>query len=224
MPPITPGTISLEEMRFLIARPDPVILEIGCNDGTDTQRMLETFPQARIYCFEPDPRALARFAVKDSRVMLVPMAIGSYDGTAKFYPSQGLPSPLPAPEAAAVAARLPHGWDLSGSLRRPKLHLREHPWCQFGEPIKVPVIRLDTWAATMSNERIDFIWADVQGAEIDLIQGGQDTLRRCTRFFYTEYNQRELYEGQVNLDRILELLPEYDVVTQYSEDVLLRRR
>jgi len=224
MLPITPGTLSLEEMSRLIGRPDPIILEIGCNDGTDTKRMLEAFPQARIYCFEPDPRALARFAVKDSRVVLVPMAVGNENGTTRFYPSEGLPSPLPAPEAAAVAARLPHGWDLSGSIRRPKLHLTQYPWCQFGAPVKVPIIRLDTWAATMSEERIDFIWADVQGAEVDLIQGGLDTLRRCTRFLYTEYNQRELYEGQVGLERILELLPEYDVVTRFSDDVLLRHR
>ncbi|MEN9248224.1 MAG: hypothetical protein Q6L50_08560 [Gloeomargarita sp. GMQP_bins_120] len=37
----------------------------------------------------------------------------------------------------------------------------------------------------------DFIWADVQGAEVDLIQGGLQALAN-TRYFYTEYANTEL--------------------------------
>jgi hypothetical protein len=47
---------------------------------------------------------------------------------------------------------------------------------------------------------IDFIWADVQGAEEDLILGGLDTLRKRTKYLFTEYNNSEMYEGQINLN------------------------
>lgn len=45
----------------LLDKPDPVIFDIGCNDGSDAQRFLRLLPGAQLYCFEPDPRPVARF-------------------------------------------------------------------------------------------------------------------------------------------------------------------
>ena len=77
-------------------------------------------------------------------------------------------------------------------------------------------------------DAVDFIWADVQGAEADLVLGGRETLKR-TRFFYTEYSNRELYEGQADLGQLLAMLPDFELVHryqgevhQYQGDVLLR--
>ena len=72
-------------------------------------------------------------------------------------------------------------------------------------------------------EDIDFIWADVQGAEGDMIRGGQRALAK-TRFLYTEYCNRELYEGQLSLRQMLGLLPEFEVVRRFPNDVLLENR
>ena len=83
--------------------------------------------------------------------------------------------------------------------------------------------RLDTWAAEQAVDSIDFIWADVQGAEVDLIKGGRATLGK-TRYFYTEYSNRELYAGQIDLKTLLKSLPEFEVVHRYETDVLLRNR
>ncbi|MEY9162316.1 SAM-dependent methyltransferase [Sinorhizobium fredii] len=44
----------------LLEKPDPVILDIGCNDGSDARRFLQLRPKAQLFCFEPDPRAAAR--------------------------------------------------------------------------------------------------------------------------------------------------------------------
>lgn len=199
-----------------IGRPDPVILEIGCNDGTDTLAFLSLFPGAQICCFEPDPRAQERFRlrVRDVRTQLFPLAVGSSDGQATFYQSDGFPSD-------DAAQKLPQGWDLSGSIRRPKHHLQQHPWCTFTRQITVPLVRLDTWADAFGVKGIDFVWADVQGAERDLIEGGQKTLAR-TRFFFTEYNDQELYEGQVTLHELRRMLPNFEVVAVYPDDVLFR--
>ena len=222
-PPVTPGALEPEALRRLLDKPDPVILDIGCNDGTHTLMFLGLFPQARVYAFEPDARARRRFeaAVRDARARLFATAVGAIDGVADFYPSDGAPS-------AEWAARLPEGWDLSGSIRKPKQHLDIHPWCRFGETTRVAVTRLDTWARAQGVGEVDFIWADVQGAEEDLIEGGRETLGR-TRYFYTEYSDRELYAGQANLARLLAMLPGFELVHryrgevhQYQGDVLMR--
>ena len=52
---------------------------------------------------------------------------------------------------------------------------------------------------------IDFLWADIQGAEGEMIRGGQKALS-ATPFLYTEYSNDELYEDQVSLCEILGLL------------------
>lgn len=219
-PPIAAGEFTpADAARLLQTRVHPVILEIGCNDGSHTRQFLDVFPTATIHCFEPDERALRRWSrhVRSDRVTVHPIAIGAADGTARFFASGG------TPPGAAPEHRLPDGWDLSGSIRPPKRMLHVNPWCRFDDTRRVTVRSLDSWAAQHEIDGVDFIWADVQGAEGDLIQGGQRTLGR-TRYLYTEYDNRELYEGQIDLRALLRLLPQFDVVTRYAGDVLLRNR
>jgi hypothetical protein len=70
---------------------------------------------------------------------------------------------------------------------------------------------------------VDFIWADVQGAESDLIEGASRLLA-STRYFYTEYSNSEWYEGQVTLPGLVQMLPDFDLLRRYQMDVLFRNR
>ncbi|KYH01507.1 FkbM family methyltransferase [Bradyrhizobium sp. DOA1] len=204
-----------QQLVSLLGNPSPVILDIGCNDGTDTKRFLELCPEARLYCFEPDPRAVVRFKKNLHRdlesVRLFEIAISDRNGQIEFHPSNA---------DAEVK-----DWDLSGSIRRPKNHLTEYEWVRFDQPISVETRRLDDWASEANVNQLDLIWMDVQGAESDVIAGGGRTLSN-TRYIYTEYSDRELYEGQLSLQAILELLPSFEVVRLYPRavegDVLLR--
>ncbi|MEM9975577.1 MAG: FkbM family methyltransferase [Pseudomonadota bacterium] len=203
--------ITFEQIRELVPSPAPVILEIGANDGTDTLRFLECFPRATIHCFEPDPRAAARWrdTVKDTRAHLHQIAIGAADGTATFHQSGG-------------AHRHTQDWDYSGSLRAPKAHLDVHPAITFETHIEVPVRALDSWCAEHGIGEIDFMWADVQGAERDLIAGGAKALAR-TAYLYTEFDNREMYEGQWRLRKIRGHLPHHEVAQKWRKDVLFAR-
>ena len=71
----------------LLRKVDPIILEIGCNDGSHTIGFLQAFPKSRLFCFEPDRRAINRFTQKinDPRAALHPYAIGSVDGVTRFF-------------------------------------------------------------------------------------------------------------------------------------------
>lgn len=214
-PWINATRLESDYLSSLIDNEHPVILDIGCNDGTQTAWFLDLFQKSRVYSFEPDPRAREKFRAKilDARATLFDVAISDKDGFIDFYASGGIPP--------TNAEKYPHGWDLSGSIRKPKEHVNAVPWCRFEEPITVKTKRLDTWAAEENITSVDLIWADVQGAEVDLIRGAQETLKK-TRFLYTEYNNKELYEGQVNLKQLLRLIPDYRVVCRYEYDVLLK--
>lgn len=211
---IRPGSLTDDDLARLLRRPDPIILEIGAHDGSTTNRFLRLFEKATVYAFEPDPRASEKYRanVTNPRASLFELAIADQDGTATFHMSGGRPAGWEGGD---------RGWDGSGSIHPPTGHLEVHPSISFDRQIEVSVKRLDSWAAEEGIGEVDFIWADVQGAERELIAGGLETLRR-TRYFYTEYSNRELYEGQITLGGILSLLPDFQVVTRFIEDVLLR--
>lgn len=193
-----------------------LFLEIGANDGSDTNKFLEAFPGVEIHCFEPDPRAISAFKrnVKSPRAHLHETAIGSIDGSLTFYQSDGAPP--------GRQHEFSEGWHLSGSIRRPTGHLNQHKWCTFESSLEVQAQRLDTWAASRGIYQVDFIWADVQGAEMDVIAGGAATLKSTT-YFYTEFAQRELYEGQVPLETIQAALPNHSLAQRFQHDVLFAK-
>jgi 2-O-methyltransferase len=218
-PPVSPGELDRLYLKQLLGADAALILEIGANDGTHTSRFLTDFPSATIYAFEPDPRASAKFKarVHEPRAHLFECAIGAKDGEAKFHVSSGLPDGMPMNEQKDY----PLGWDQSGSLRAPKRHTTVWPWVKFETKIKVAVKRLDTWANEYGIKTVDLIWADVQGAEGDLIAGGKNTLAR-TRFLFTEYSNDGLYKGQPTLARLVKLLPNFSIVRRYPGDVLFK--
>jgi hypothetical protein len=84
------------------------------------------------------------------------------------------------------------------------------------------MIRLDDWVFTHGIQSIDFIWADVQGAESDLILGALETLK-FTNFFYTEFSDDEWYEGQINFNSLSSLLPNFELLHKFQNDALFTR-
>jgi 2-O-methyltransferase len=212
---ITPGALSATEIRRCVGKDDPIIVEVGANCGQTTVEMLKAMPRATIYAFEPDPRAIAKFraAVTHPSVHLYECAIGAVNGTISFHQSSG----------AEELADYSKGWDQSGSIRRPNSHLKVWPWVKFEKQITVPIMTLDAWSELHQVSKADFIWADVQGAESDLVDGAARFLH-SSRYFYTEYSNEEWYEGQITLAGLLAKLPDFDLVTRYPMDALFRNK
>lgn len=203
------------DIKLLVDTENPVILEIGANNGNDTRQFLDTFKRGKFYAFEPDPRAFAKLdKMQEERLFKYQMAIGNKNGTAEFHQSSGRP---PGYDKSI-------DWDLSGSMRKPKNHIPIHPWCKFKTTITVQVMKLDTWIESQDIDIIDFAWVDTQGCEEDVISGGRNTIRDKVRFFYTEYSNSELYEGEITREQILKMLPEYDLYKDFGTDLLLANR
>lgn len=217
-----PNAIPKSEIARLIGpKPNPIVLEIGCNDGTDSIEILNAIPGVHLHCFEPDPRPFERFQSRYEQFnptrVRVPwtlsryrLAIGNHDGTTTFHQSGG-----PAGHM--------RDWDLSGSIHQPTGHLLRSPEIRFEHQIEVLISKLDTWFVNhlQPNDMVDFIWADVQGAEGDMIRGGTETLKR-TRWLYSEFYQNPLYATQPNLPQIMELLgPDWCLMATYGGENFL---
>jgi 2-O-methyltransferase len=213
--PISPGALSAAEIRQLVGKDDPVIIEVGANCGQTTIELLKAMPGATIFAFEPEPRAIAKFrdVIANPNVHLYECAIGAVNGTVTFHQSSG----------AEQMPEYGEGWDQSGSIRRPNSHLKVWPWVKFEKQITVPITTLDAWSEQHQISKADFIWADVQGAEGDLVEGAAQFLR-SSRYFYTEYSNDEWYEGQITLAELLKKLPDFDLVRRFAMDALFRNK
>ncbi len=210
---IAEGRKTIRKLRELTGEP-ALVLELGCNDGQHSRLFLEEYQGLQLHCFEPDPRPRERFPMKvdDKRCTLWPFAIAAADGEVSFHPSGGQNRNSWLPD-----------WDLSGSIRKPTGHLQFSSWVTFKDPIKVPARSLDSWTREQELQRIDLIWADLQGAEVDMIEGGTRTMK-MTRYLFTECYEKPLYEGQINLQGILNRLKNFELVWREKDDVLLRNK
>lgn len=171
------------------------MLEIGAHEGQHTRQFLEVMPDISLTCFECDPRPIARFRAEfgnDERVALWEKAVAHV--TTDKHPWN--------PSGGVAGDR--NDWDLSGSINTPTGHHAYSPEITFGKGI-VSSIRLDEWLSHCEVEEIDFIWADVQGAQIKLIAGGLETLR-ITRLLYIECHETSLYEAEPSQAELITLL------------------
>lgn len=198
------------KIKQLINKERPIILDIGCYNGGDTLGFASIFRRGRIYAFEADPRSHKLFMGLSGwpNVKFYDFAISNVDGLVDFY--------IADPEEK-------DHHHCSGSVNEPGAHTEFFPDVPFGaEPIKVLSKKLDTWYkeefAQDNFPDIDFIWADVNGGEEQLILGGLETLRLRTRYLYTEFSNDSLYKNQINKSAILSLLPNFDIIYEEYGD------
>jgi FkbM family methyltransferase len=197
-----------------LMRSRSVIVEVGAHDGATTEGFHALFPRARIIAFEPEPRAIDKFKARHALrgVTLIECAVGDRNGNVVFHRCSG-----EAPGHPGI------DWDASGSIHEPGETRTLHPWLKFDEDITVPIVRLDDELARQGVGPVDLIWADVQGAERELIDGARETLKR-TRYFYTECTDAPEYIGQIGLQDMCTMLPDFEVVELFAYDVLFRNK
>lgn len=199
-----------------------VFVEIGAHFCTDTQDFRRMHPEARIVCFEPDPRNIEviKKLGNDKICELHELALSNTNDPMDFHLSSGkYDDPL----------NLACDWSFSSSLKKPTGHLEQHRWITFPNTVKVQCTKLDDFEP-LKNTKIDFMWVDVQGAEDLVFSCAQETLKN-TQYVYTEFSDFQLYEGQLNLTKLLALFgSDWEIVQgvcppphpTHGGDILLR--
>lgn len=163
--------------------PEPVIVEAGAHDGTNTVEMARFWPTATIHAFEPIPSAAsvvrAKVAPFGQRVRCHQLGLGAANAEIEMH----------------VSGDGSSGSCQSSSMLAPTdAQLREFPGIRFGVRQRVTMTTLDAWAASAGVETVDFMWLDMQGYEMEALAGATRLLPRVSAIHMEVCNVR-LYEG-----------------------------
>ena len=210
-----------QKIKSLINSDSPKIIEVGSHYGEDTLRMLYTFPDAKIYCFEPDERNIDIFKkhVQSEQVQLNEMALSNINGISRFYRSY----------TDYDGDSVPSKYDFISfyDYKNKKLHnsgasslKKGYENCLYGE-FFVETIRFDEWYKINDIGYIDLAWIDVQGAEYEVIDGIGELIRKF-QFIWIEYGENQ-YEGSLSRNETIKLLYEknFSIITEISSKELI---
>jgi FkbM family methyltransferase len=187
---VRPKAITLQDIRKHLKKKDPVVVEAGAADGSDTVRFAKIFPKAQIYAFEPvsaNYEILKKRVKKYLNVKTFKNALADYDGETEINISTDTTS---QPDSAS----------LSSSLLEPTGHLTQLcPQIRFNKKEIVTTTTLDSWAEKENINHIDVLWLDMQGMEYKVLKASPRILS-TVQIICTEVSFRELYRDSILYD------------------------
>ena len=139
-----------------------VVFDVGAHAGQYAKLFARAAANGRVYAFEPGSyaRAILRTALwlhRLGNVTVVPLALGAQCGV----------DVLNVP----VKGRISYGFGLS-HLGRPQMR-----WAAIAQELAA-IATIDAVAAALGLDRLDFIKADIEGWEMAMLRGGEQSLRR----------------------------------------------
>lgn len=151
------GSGEMAALAAVVHGAEPVIFDVGANVGDWSTGALARFPGAELHVFEPSAAHLDRLrpALGDRPRAINAVALGREAGTATLYKDA----------------------DVTGlaSLTRRDL---SHKGIEMDRTETVEIDTLDAYAARHGIDRIDYLKIDVEGHELDVLQGAAGLLER----------------------------------------------
>jgi FkbM family methyltransferase len=158
----------LEAMYRRILSPGQCVYDIGCHAGRHARPFLELVgPLGRVIGFEPIPAMARQLRTLDKATpnFTIPeTALSNRSGKTSFAFAEGTP-------------------EESGLIERQY----NHPELAKVRQIEVTVNRLDDYAHAQGLPDPDYIKIDVEGAELDVLNGARATLTRARPILSVEY-------------------------------------
>lgn len=219
------------------------ILEVGAADGNDTLKILNIFDNCDLICFEPDPRGfeLHKKYVINNRCKIFNLAISDNDGEAEFKLSNKVPKDpklnykakkpwydgnVTRYEIFKEATKIfteklnleeendtRYGWLYSSTLSETK----NNDSAIWSHKINVKTKKLDTFCEEEGIKKIDFLWTDVEGAEVKLLKGAEETLE-FTKYIMLECNNNSIFKSSLNNSQTINLMKQYNFSNVYQSD------
>ncbi len=161
-----------------------VVFDVGAHSGQYTKLFARAAFAGRVYAFEPGSyaRAILRVVVwlhRLGNVAVLPMALGTQCGVGNLS--------VPVKRSGSYGFGLSH------------LGAPQERWVAVAQEL-VALTTIDTVAAALALDRVDLIKADIEGWELSLLRGAEDTLRRFHPCLLIELSGAHLTRAGGTLD------------------------
>jgi len=170
------------------------IVDAGAFIGQKTLVLAGLFPDAKIFSFEPNPGTFCKLKLRyaaNPNVVCIQAALGSQTSRREFFLNK-------VPQASSL-------------LRRPVTGKRYYQADSTHEGrIEVDSWTLDQWITENARSlRIELLKLDVQGSELEVLQGASVTLKNDLLLVWTEIEFVELYENAANYLEVASFMKEF---------------
>jgi len=150
--------------QLLVEKNNPVVFDVGGHQGESVKFFRSLFESAEIYTFEPEPGnyEILKKVATDSKVHAFNLAMSNVAATVPFYKQ----------DISHLGGLRPINEDSSDSLgyaERAK-----------NEEIEVQSTTIDLFCAQRGIEYIDLLKIDVQGHEVEVLEGADRMLSKTT--------------------------------------------
>lgn len=185
-PPYSLIQIDTENSFHIFTKQNPqdikTVVIVGAWRGDEVLSFLK-YPNAKIFCFEPNPENFSYLQERfknNSRVMCLPFACGANDGVLELYEGNvtGNDSLLPIVDSNTLQYKTQH---------------------------QVKVVQLDS-ILELNDGKIDLLWMDVQGYELEVLKGATDILSRCLAVFSEVNSSNKDYKNAATYEEVTDYL------------------
>jgi len=156
----SPGEAFLSQVILSILRKDSVFLDVGANIGYFSVLSASKITQGKIFAFEPVPKTLSYLR---RNIILNQLSARVY------------------PQGAAVGNKDGFVFVTTNMHGRNRITPFRKKNC-----MKVRALTLDTFCREMNIQRVELIKADVEGAELLVLKGGEKLISRNKPFLVLE--------------------------------------
>ena len=188
---------------------DEIIIDVGAADGSVSAFFSKQFSENPIYSYEPNPAYLPSLQEKEkrySKIKIKTIALSNKQDKMSFFITRN---------------------SVSSSLKKINSSLLQEQHHPFLTPLDVEK-EISVNTNTLDNEFNDYkknvllIKLDVQGAELDVLKGGINLLKR-TKYILTEMQTHQFYEDASPYHKVDDFLREngfklIDMITSYRHD------
>jgi len=178
--------IKKNEQIFELVKPylsdSPFILEAGSFTGHDTLRLATFWPRGTVHALEPVPdiyEQLKNNTLEYPNTYCHQLALSDTTGSAQLYRSEKPNKPGKTTQASSLLA--------------PKERLT-HSAIIFPDTITIATTTIDAFAAENNINHLDFLWLDLQGYELPVLQAAPHILP-TVKALYCEVQFIESYAG-----------------------------
>jgi FkbM family methyltransferase len=193
----------LEDLRFLISKDQPTLIDVGAHYGETANDFRKLFPRSRIHAFEPDPNSFKQLFANchdDTSISLNQSACSDINGISEFFQNS----------ADATNSLLPL---IKGEVNDFGVAIQEH------SKVDVNTIKLSDYCETHKIDYIDLLKIDVQGSELRVLQGIESYLKeKRIGLVFFEIIVFQTYQSQQTLEEYFAYMAslDYQVMNIYN--------